>query len=121
MKKKDPYLEELEKIDDLEEGEEEPEEEATKVDFELPPSEEEAPLKEILGLSPDIPVQMVVVMGRKAVTVKDLLGLRMGQVIEMDKMPAEAVDLVANGKIIGKGELVEVDGKLGVRVLKLFK
>jgi flagellar motor switch protein FliM len=64
---------------------------------------------------------MVAVLGRKGVTVKDLLGLRMGQVVELDKMPGEAIDLVASGKIIGKGELVEVDGKLGVRVLKLFK
>jgi flagellar motor switch protein FliM len=125
MKKKDPYLEELEKID---EGEEESAEEATKVDIEVPPPEEEidvgeapASKKEILSLAPDMPVQVVVVMGRKGVTVKDLLGLRMGQVVELDKVPGEAVDLVAAGKVIGKGELVEVDGKLGVRVLKLYK
>lgn len=139
MKKKDPYLEELEKIDDFQEApEEETEapEEATKIDFDVPPSEEEIDvgqppeasasqgepvLKEIMDLAPDIPVQVVAVMGRKSVTVKDLLALRMGQVVELDKVPGETVDLVANGKLIGKGELVEVDGKLGIRVLKLYK
>jgi len=146
MKKKDPYLEELEKIDNLEgapeeesegggsEDETEAPEEATKIDFDVPPSEAEEidvgqpteaqggpVLKEIMDLAPDIPVQVVAVMGRKSVTVKDLLALRMGQVVELDKAPGETVDLVANGKVIGKGELVEVDGKLGIRVLKLYK
>lgn len=144
MKKKDPYLEELEKIDNLEgdsegggsEDETEAPEEATKIDFDVPPSESEEidvgqppeasasqgeVLKEIMDLAPDIPVQVVAVMGRKSVTVKDLLALRMGQVVELDKAPGETVDLVANGKVIGKGELVEVDGKLGIRVLKLYK
>src|SRR5262245_52839043 len=55
---------------------------------------EEASPKDILNLAPNIPVQMVVVMGRKKVTVKDLLDLRSGQVLEMDKLPTEPVDLI---------------------------
>lgn len=124
MKKKDPYLEELDELSDIEEGDLPEEEEPTRID--LPA---EAPVKEkgaaaaqdLIGLSPDIPVQVVVVMGRKGVTVKDLLALKAGQVIDMDKAPAEPVDLVASGRVIAKGELVEVDGKLGVRILKLLK
>lgn len=131
MKQKDPYLEELEELGDLEGGASDEAEEPTKVDLEVPagtPPSEEVPglrgspaAKEIMGLAPDIPVQVVVVMGKKSVTVKELLSIRMGQVIDMDRLPTEPVDLVAGGKIIGKGELVEVDGKLGVRILKLLK
>lgn len=114
MKEKDPYLDELDELDVLDE-------EPTRVDFpaEQPPVSPSS--KEMMGLAPDIPVQVVVVMGKKAVTVKDLLGLRMGQVIDMEKMPTEPVDIVAQGKVIAKGELVEVDGKLGVRILKILK
>lgn len=77
--------------------------------------------KEILELSADMPVQVVVVMGRKGVTVKDLLDLQGGQVVEMDCAPTDPVEIVAAGKVIAKGELVEVDGKLGVRILQLLK
>ena len=132
MKEKDPYLDELDEIEDLGDSPDETGagEEPTRVDYEVGSetageevkSPKEAPAaRELIGLGSDIPVQLVVVMGKKSVTVKDLLGLRMGQVIDMDKVPTEPVDLVAGGKIIAKGELVEVDGKLGVRILKLLK
>ena len=34
--------------------------------------------------------------------------------------PNEAIDLVANGKLMAKGELVDVDGRLGIRIIKIF-
>lgn len=79
------------------------------------------PVKELLDLSPDLTVPLVVVMGRKSFTVRDLLALRIGQVMDLERAPLEPVDLVAAGKVVGKGELVEVDGKLGIRILKLMK
>jgi flagellar motor switch protein FliN len=150
--KKDPYLSELDEMDNLEPPPQEetmedvPQEgeDPTRVDLEAPPADtdfiEEPPpesdaseenlmgevpgdvsVKEVLDLAPDISVPFVVVMGRKSMTVKDLLSLRMGQIMEMDRAPLEPMELVAAGKVIGKGELVEVDGRLGVRILKLFK
>jgi type III secretion system YscQ/HrcQ family protein len=127
MKKEDPYLAELDEIDNFEEEappekvkEEAPEEteEEMVLGDEEPVSQSS---EDLLNLAPDIPVQVVVVMGRKSVTVKDLLAMRMGQVVDMDRAPTEPVDLVVGGKLIAKGELVEVDGKLGVRVLKIIK
>jgi type III secretion system YscQ/HrcQ family protein len=76
--------------------------------------------KKVVNLTSDIPVQIVAVLGKKSVTVKDVVSLRMGQVIELNRLPNEAVDLVAGGKLIAKGELVEIDGRLGVRILKIF-
>ena len=128
-KTKDPYLKDLEEMDDLEPlGEERP----TQVDLsktsvetteELHLQAEEAPsqVKDLLQLSPDIPVPVVVVIGRKSLTVKDLLAFQNGHIVDFERAPTEAVDLVAAGQVIAKGELVEVDGKLGVRILKLLK
>lgn len=122
MAKKDPYLSELEGAE--ESGTEE--EAGTEIDLGGDTASHadrgDGPLAEdVLNLSPDIPVPMVVVMGRKNVTMRDLLDLQSGQVIDLDKGPAEPVDLVIGGKVIGKGELVNVDGHLGVRILKLLK
>lgn len=85
------------------------------------PDNETTPDDGLLKLSPDIPVPLTVVMGRKRVTVKDLLELRSGQVVEMEQRLGEPVEIVAAGKVIAKGELVDVEGKLGVRVLQLLK
>lgn len=72
------------------------------------------------GLAEDVPVQVVAVLGKKTVTVGDLIALKKGEVVELNRFPNEAVDLVANGKLMAKGELVEIDGKLGVRIIKIF-
>lgn len=121
-KKKDPYISELDELTDLSAAEE-----PTRTDLEPAPApSKEAPktvpkeaTQPLMDLAPDIPVQVVVVMGRKEVTVKDLLALRMGQVVELDRAPKEAVDLVAAGRVIAKGELVEIEGKLGVRIVRI--
>jgi flagellar motor switch protein FliN len=73
------------------------------------------------GLAADTPVQVVAVMGKKTITVGDLISLKKGEVLELNRFPNEAIDLVANGKLIAKGELVEIDGKLGVRIIKIFE
>ncbi len=72
------------------------------------------------ALAEDVPVQVVAVLGKKTVTVGDLISLKKGEVVELNRFPNEAVDLVANGKLMAKGELVEIDGKLGVRIIKIF-
>ena len=73
------------------------------------------------GLTADVPIQLVAVMGKKTITIKEILSLSKGQVIELNRFPNEAIDLVANGKLMAKGELVEIDGKLGVRIIKIFE
>ena len=143
MTPKDPYLDELDSLDQ-EEGAltevstaQPTQESATRIDVPLEeindkeisfgeeehfsPPQESSVVKDLLDLSPDLAVQVTVVLSRREATVRDLLGLRMGQVVELDKSPTDAVDIVAGGKIIGKGELVDVEGKLGIRILKLLK
>ncbi len=74
-----------------------------------------------LDLAPDVPVQVIAVMGKRGITMKELMELRMGQVIDLKRPPNETVDIVVSGKLFARGELVEIDGKLGVKILKLVK
>src|SRR3989338_2771189 len=88
--------------------------------IEEPIPEKESPSEPFrpLDFAPDIPVQLVAVMAKKTVSVKDLMELEMGQVIDLNRPPSETVDLVANGRLVARGELVYIDWKLGVRVVK---
>ena len=67
----------------------------------------------------DIPLQISVELARVPVTADQVVALRVGQVVELRRAPGEPVDLSVNGKVIARGELVEVEGQLGVRVLSL--
>lgn len=83
--------------------------------------DDDMPSSEAVGLLDDVTVAMVVELGRVMVSAADVMGLRAGQVIELSRSPGEPVDLVVDGKRIGKGELVEIDGELGVRILSLAR
>lgn len=83
--------------------------------------EEQEPLEESAHLLGDVSVAMVVELGRVDVSASDVLGLRPGQVIELSRSPGDPVDLVVDGKRLGKGEVVEIEGELGVRILSLSK
>lgn len=82
---------------------------------------DDAPSAEAASLLDDVTVAMVIELGRVMVSAADVMGLRPGQVIELSRSPGEPVDLVVDGKRIGKGELVEIDGELGVRILSLAR
>ena len=65
----------------------------------------------------DIPVQLTVELGRTKIAIKNLLQLAQGSVVELDRCSGEPVRLALNGKLLGSGELVRIEGRLGVRVL----
>lgn len=67
----------------------------------------------------DIPLQIAVELGRVPITADEVVALKVGQVIDLNRLPGEPLDLSVNGKVIARGELVEVDGNLGVRVLSM--
>jgi flagellar motor switch protein FliM len=78
-------------------------------------------LAEAEPLLGDIPVAVIVELGRVQLTADEVIRLRAGQLIELGRSPTEPVDLVVNGKLIAKGELVEIEGALGVKLLNLVK
>lgn len=67
----------------------------------------------------DIPLQIAVELARVAVSADEVVALRVGHVIELHRSAGEPVELSVNGKVVARGELVEVEGQLGVRVLSL--
>ncbi|MDA3901775.1 MAG: flagellar motor switch protein FliN [Spirochaetes bacterium] len=69
-----------------------------------------------IGLLMDVQLTLTVELGRTKYLVKDVLGLGEGSIIELDKLAGEPVDLLVNGKLIAKGEVVVIDENFGVRV-----
>ncbi len=67
----------------------------------------------------DVPLQIAVELARVPITAEDVVALRPGQVLELHRSPGEPVELSVNGKVVARGELVEVEGQLGVRVLSM--
>ena len=64
----------------------------------------------------DVQMTLTVELGRTTKYVKDVLGLGEGSIIELDKLAGEPIDLLVNGKLIAKGEVVVIDENFGVRV-----
>lgn len=69
-----------------------------------------------INLLLDVRLTLTVELGRTTMLVKDILGLGEGSIIELDKLAGEPVDLLVNGKLIARGEVVVIDENFGVRV-----
>jgi flagellar motor switch protein FliN/FliY len=69
----------------------------------------------------DVPVTVSAVLGRSRMEVSDLLAMDSGQVIELDRKVGEAVDIFVNGRLIARGEVVLVEGKLGVTMTEIIR
>ncbi len=67
----------------------------------------------------DIPLQIAVELGRVSTTAEEVVALKIGHVFDLNRVAGEPLDLSVNGKVVARGELVEIDGNLGVRILSL--
>jgi flagellar motor switch protein FliN len=68
----------------------------------------------------DIPLQVTVELGRTKKTIKDILEMSAGSIVELDKLAGEPVDIFVNHKMIAKGEVVVIDENFGVRVTEIL-
>lgn len=73
-----------------------------------------------IGLIMDVFMEMTVELGRTKKTIKDILGLGEGTIIELDKLAGEPVDILVNHKTIARGEVVVIDESFGVRVTEIL-
>mgnify|MGYP000910077983 CR=1 FL=1 len=69
-----------------------------------------------IGLILDVPLQVTVELGRTKKSIKDILELSNGSIVELDKLAGEPVDIHVNGKLLAKGEVVVIDENFGVRI-----
>jgi flagellar motor switch protein FliN len=73
-----------------------------------------------LNMLLDIPLQVTVELGRTSRSVKEVLELTSGSVIELDKLAGEPVDILVNNRLIAKGEVVVIEENFGVRITDIL-
>ena len=68
----------------------------------------------------DIPVTLSLEVGRTRVSIRNLLQLNQGSVVELDRVTGEPFDVYVNGTLVAKGEVVTVNGRFGIRVVDVI-
>jgi len=84
-----------------------------------PPSAE-AQMPSNLDLLLDVPLEVTVELGRATRKVRDVLALGPGSIVELNKLAGEPVDMLVNGKLIAKGEVVVIDENFAVRIIEIL-
>ena len=79
------------------------------------------PGAENIGLIRDVPLEVTVELGRTQKKISDILDFAPGTIIELDKIAGEPVDVLVNGKLVAKGEVVVIEESFGVRVTDIIK
>ncbi len=72
-----------------------------------------------LDLVHDVPLQISAVLGKTALTLRDVVSLQAGSVFELDKLSTDPIDLYVNNILIARGEVVVVDDKYAVKISEL--
>jgi flagellar motor switch protein FliN/FliY len=70
-----------------------------------------------LDLIMDVRLMLTLEVGRARISVRNLLALTQGSVVELDKLAGEALDVLVNGTLVAHGEVVVVNDKFGIRLL----
>lgn len=68
----------------------------------------------------DVPLEMSVVIGSTKILIQELLQLGQGSVIALDKLAGEPMEVYVNNKLIGRGEVVVVNEKFGIRLTDII-
>jgi flagellar motor switch protein FliN/FliY len=67
----------------------------------------------------DIPVRMSVEVGSTSLRLAEVMDLSEGSVVELDRQADDLLDIMVNGALIAKGEVVTVNGRYGIRVVEI--
>jgi len=67
----------------------------------------------------DVPVKLTVELGNCEMTMKDLLQLGIGGVVQLDKPSSDPIDIFVNQKLVARGEIVVVEDNLGVKITEV--
>jgi flagellar motor switch protein FliN/FliY len=74
-----------------------------------------SPLEEITGLA-DVPIDIEIELGRRVMTIAQLLDLGPGSVIRMARSAGDNIDILVGGALIGYGEIVIIEDAVGIRI-----
>ena len=76
---------------------------------------------ENIGLIMDVPLSVTVELGRTSKSISEILDFAPGTIIELDKIAGEPIDVLVNGKLVAKGEVVVIEESFAVRVTEIIK
>lgn len=74
-----------------------------------------------LRLLADVEVQLAVQLGRVRLPLRELLTLDTGSVVELDRSAESPVDVLVNGTLVARGEVVVIEGEFGVRITSIVE
>lgn len=77
--------------------------------------------KENIDLIMDVALEVTVELGRTHKSIKEILEFAPGTIIELNKLAGEPIDVLVNGKIVAKGEVVVIDENFGIRITDIIK
>lgn len=89
-------------------------------DIDAPAAPGEAGLEDLHAVL-DVPVRVQAVLGRSKMPIGELLRLKVGMVIELDRRVGEPVDIFVNDRLIARGEVVLIDNMLGITLTEILK
>ena len=75
---------------------------------------------ENIGIVIDVPLQVTVELGKTKKSIKEILDIGKGSIVVLDKLAGEMVEVLANGKLIARGEVVVIDDNYGVRITEVI-
>jgi flagellar motor switch protein FliN len=91
------------------------EDERTRAKAESKTTETPEPMELII----DIPLQVTVELGKARKSIKDVMGMTVGSLVVLNRLAGELVDVLVNGKLIARGEVVVIDESYGVRITEI--
>ncbi|HLS52904.1 MAG TPA: flagellar motor switch phosphatase FliY, partial [Tissierellaceae bacterium] len=117
------YMEESKDVGGLGQTEESREEKIELKRPEFPPlspsSDQERPPRN-LDLIMDVPLEFSVVLGKSRKTIKEVLSLSNGSIVELNKLADEPLEIYVNGKLIAEGEVVVINENFGIRITNIL-
>jgi len=72
-----------------------------------------------IGFLQDFPVEVVIVLGRAKMTIRELASLDNQDIIELDRASGDPVELVVGGRVLARGEMVVVKDRVALRITEL--
>jgi flagellar motor switch protein FliN/FliY len=89
--------------------------------FDAPPDQANMVSADNLDLIMSVPIQISVELGRTQKKIKDIAELTLGNIVELDRQAGDQVDVIANGRLIARGDVVVVDDNYSVKITEIIK
>ena len=93
--------------------------EKTELPAEAKPASDAAAAADPMALLRDVEVELTLEIGRRRMKISEVVKLGPGRTVELDKMAGEPLELLVNGRLIGRGEAVVVGDRYGIRITEI--